>query len=60
MQILTRRIGETLVIDDDIRSRITVHRINPNQVKLSIDAPKHVPVHREEIYMRIQAAKNKS
>jgi len=49
---LTRKIGETIVIGDDIR--ITVVRISGNQVELLTDAPKHIPVHRLEIYERIK------
>jgi carbon storage regulator len=52
MLILTRRIGETLMINDDIK--ITVLGIQGSQVRIGIDAPKDVPVHRQEIYDRIQ------
>ncbi len=55
MLILTRQIGETLVIGDDIR--ITVLMVRHGQVRLGIDAPRAVPVHREEIYRRIRAAR---
>jgi carbon storage regulator len=52
MLILTRRIGETLNIGDDVQ--VTVLGVKGNQVRLGINAPKDVPVHREEIYERIK------
>jgi carbon storage regulator len=52
MLILTRRMGETLIIGDDVK--ITVLGVRGHQVRLGIDAPKHVSVHREEIYNRIK------
>ena len=52
MLILTRRVGETLMIGDNVR--VTVLGVNGNQVKLVTVAPKDVPVHREEIYNRIK------
>ena len=56
MLILTRRIGETVVIGDDVK--ITVLGVKGNQVRLGVDAPKDVSVHREEIYQRIQSEKD--
>ena len=52
MLILTRRVGETLMIGDDVR--VTVLGVKGNQVRIGIDAPKDVAVHREEIYDRIR------
>lgn len=52
MLILTRKIGETLKIGDDID--VTVLGVSGNQVRLGTSAPDHVSVHREEIYQRIQ------
>jgi carbon storage regulator CsrA len=55
MLILTRRVGETLMIGDDVT--VTVMGVTGNQVRMCINAPKSVEVHREEIYKRIQAEK---
>lgn len=52
MLILTRRVGETLMIGDDIS--VTVLGVKGNQVRLGINAPKDVAVHREEIFERIR------
>lgn len=56
MLILTRRVGESIMIDDDVV--VTVLGIKGNQVRIGINAPKDVSVHREEIYQRIQQEKN--
>jgi carbon storage regulator len=52
MLILTRRVGETVMIGDDVT--ITVLGVKGNQVRVGVDAPKSIPVHREEIYDRIK------
>ena len=52
MLILTRRVGETVVIGDDVT--VTVLGVKGNQVRLGINAPRDVAVHREEIYERIR------
>lgn len=56
MLILTRKVGENLLIGDDIS--ITVLSVRGNQVKIGVDAPKDVSVHREEIYHRIKEAED--
>ncbi|UXL40066.1 carbon storage regulator CsrA [Pseudomonas fragi] len=57
MLILTRRVGEIIRINDDIS--IQVLSVSGQQVKLGIVAPDDVAVHREEIYLRIQAGREK-
>ena len=53
MLILTRRVGETLMIGDEVT--VTVLGVKGNQVRIGVHAPKTVSVHREEIYERIRA-----
>jgi len=55
MLILTRRIGESLMIGDNVN--VTVLGIRGNQVRIGVNAPKDVAVHREEIYEKIQLEK---
>ena len=57
MLILTRRISESIIVGDDVK--ITVLGVKGNQVRLGIDAPKDLSVHREEIYNRIHTEGNK-
>ncbi len=55
MLILTRKVGETLIIGDDIT--VTICAVKNSQVRVGIKAPKDVDIHREEIYERIQKEK---
>ncbi len=55
MLILTRRVGETLMVGDDVT--VTVLGVKGNQVRIGVNAPKDVSVHREDIYQRIQREK---
>jgi len=58
MLILTRRVGERLMIGDDIS--VTVLGVKGNQVRIGVDAPSSVIVHREEIYQRIRSERQNS
>ncbi len=58
MLILTRRVGETLMIGDEVT--VTVLGVKGNQVRIGVNAPKDVAVHREEIYERIKLEKSES
>ena len=58
MLILTRKVGESVLIGDNIS--ITVLSVRGNQVKLGVQAPKEVSVHREEIYQRIKQTQDES
>ena len=52
MLILTRRLGESIIIEDNIK--VTVIDINKQQIKLGIDAPKHITINREEVAKKIK------
>lgn len=53
MLILTRRVGESLIIGDTVK--VTVLGIKGHQVRIGIDAPKDVTVHRDEVYQKVVA-----
>ncbi|MCG6898774.1 MAG: carbon storage regulator CsrA [Gammaproteobacteria bacterium] len=55
MLILTRRVNETLMVGDEVT--VTVLSVSGNQVRIGVNAPRHVPVHREEIYEKIKHEK---
>ena len=59
MLVLTRSVGERLIIKDG-EINIDVLEVKGNQVRIGIDAPKHISIHREEIYNRIQAEKTET
>lgn len=56
MLVLTRRVGETIRIGDNVQ--VTILGVKGRQVNIGVLAPKEVPVHREEVYKRIQEEKN--
>lgn len=58
MLILTRRVGESLIIGDDVT--VNVLGVKGNQVRIGVDAPVEVPVHREEVYDKLQEEEGKT
>jgi carbon storage regulator len=58
MLVLTRRVNETLVVGDDVT--VTILSVSGNQVRIGIQAPRHVSIHREEIYEKIKRQQSAS
>lgn len=58
MLVLTRRVNETLVVGDDVT--VTILSVSGNQVRIGIKAPRHVSIHREEIYEKIKRQQSAS
>ena len=58
MLVLTRKINESIKIGDDIE--ITILSVSGEQIKIGIDAPRHVEIHRKEVYLDIQNENNKA
>jgi carbon storage regulator len=58
MLVLTRKLGESIAIDDHIRIRVV--QIKGKQVRLGIEAPKETKIHREEVYLAIQDTNKES
>lgn len=58
MLVLTRAVGQTIVIGDDVR--LTITEVERGHIKFMIDAPKHVAVHRDEVWQRIHDTKSGS
>ncbi|WP_077619695.1 carbon storage regulator CsrA [Bacillus sinesaloumensis] len=58
MLVLTRRINESIKIGDEIE--ITILSVSGEQIKIGIDAPKHVEIHRKEVYLEIQNENNQA
>jgi len=57
MLVLTRRIGETVVVGDEVF--ITLLGVKGNQIRLGFNAPEHISIHRQEIYLRVQEEKKR-
>jgi carbon storage regulator len=58
MLILTRRVGETVIVGNDVT--VTIVGVKGNQIRIGISAPKNVSIHREEIYQRIRREQHQS